>query len=289
MAIAIIYESEEWSNTYLRDYLMKKGFDVIFINFEEAVLNAAFFDSVALVVNRIFPSSYFRGHFKTYFKGIDFLRDLNERRIPMINSYDALVYDFDKQLVCKTLRDKNISTPEIYCSTRDFSLDKIKFPCIVKPNSGGRSRYTIKAEKGDELFEFLKITPPIDFIFQEYINSSDNYTLRIEVIDNEIFSAVKRSMDGNGISSYHRGAMYEHVYELDKHIESMVIDTMNVLNIKMGGIDIIVNDEGCSFIIDVNATSNFSKKFVDFLHKNPLDKMGDLIIDEYLKIREAVS
>ena len=288
MAIAIIYESEEWSNIYLRDYLMKKGFEVIFINFEEAVLNAAFFDSVALIVNRIFPSSYFRGHLKTYFKGIDFLRDLNKKGIPMINSFDAMVYDFDKELVCKTLRDKNINTPEIYCTSRDFSLDRIKFPCIVKPNSGGRSRYTIKAENRDEIFDFLKITPPIDFIFQEYINSSSNYSYRIEVIDKEVFSAVKRSIDEKGISSYHRGAVYEHIYELDKDIESLVINTMNILNIKMGGIDINVNDEGC-FIIDVNATSNFSKKFVDFLHKNPLDVMGDLIIDEYLKIIQAVS
>ena len=288
MAIAIIYESEEWSNIYLRDYLMNKGFEVMFINFEEAVLNAAFFDSAGLIVNRIFPSSYFRGHLKTYYKGIDFLKELKERGIPMINSYEALVYDFDKQLVCKTLRDNNIKTPEIYCTTRDFSLDKIKFPCIVKPNSGGRSRYTIKVENGDELFEFLKTTPPIDFIFQEYIKSVDNFTLRIEVIKGEVFSAVKRSTDESGISSYHRGAIYENIYKLNKHIENMVINTLKILNIKMGGIDLIVSSNG-PYIIDVNATSNFSKTFVGFLDKNPLDKMGDLIIDEYLKITEAVS
>ncbi|NLK63876.1 MAG: hypothetical protein GX289_02150 [Tissierellia bacterium] len=93
-------------------------------------------------------------------------------------------------------------------------------------------------------------------------------------------------MDENGISSYHRGAVYEHVFELDKLIKHMVIDSLNILNIKMGGIDLIINDSG-PYIIDVNATSNFSKEFVDFLQKNPLDKMGDLIIDEYLKIEEA--
>lgn len=287
MTIAIIYESEEWSNTYLRDYIMKNGYEVVFINFEEAVLNAAFFDSVGLIVNRIFPSSFFRGHMKTYFKGIDFLKELNEKRIPMINSYKALMYDFDKKLVCKTLHDNNIRTPEIYCSSKNFSVDKIEFPCIVKPNSGGRSRYTVKVESIDELYEFLKISPQIEFIFQKYIKSIDNYTLRIEVLNGEVFSAVKRSIDENGISSYHRGAVYEHVYELDKHIEHMVIDTLNILNIKMGGIDLITNDRG-PYIIDVNATSNFSKEFVDFLQKNPLDKMGDIIIDEYLKIEEAV-
>jgi len=66
------------------------------------------------------------------------------------------------------------------------------------------------------------------------------------------------------------------------------MNALDVLNIKMGGIDVIVSDKGPS-IIDVNATSNFSKAFVDYLQKNPLDKMGDLIIDEYLKIRESAS
>lgn len=288
MTIAIIYESEEWSNIYLRDYLITKGFDVMFINFEEAVFDAAFFSSIELIVNRIFPSSYFRGHIKTYFKGIDFLRNLNEKGIPMINSFEALMYDFDKQLICKTLRVNNINTPEIYCSNRDFSVDKIKFPCIVKPNRGGRSTYTGKVDNSVELYEFLKTLPAIDFIFQEYIESIDNYTLRIEVINGEVFSAVKRSMDEKGISSYHRGSVYENIKKLDKHIETLVIDTLNILNIKMGGIDVIVNNNDTPYIIDVNATSNFSKAFVDFLGKNPLDKMGDLIIDEYLKIVKAV-
>ncbi|MDI9494771.1 MAG: ATP-grasp domain-containing protein [Bacillota bacterium] len=288
MTIAILYESEEWSNIYLRDYIRDKGCEVMFVNFEKAVLNAAFFDSAALLVNRIFPSSYFRGHLKTYFKGIDFLREINKKGIPMINSFEALMYDFDKRLVCNTLRDNKINTPEIYCTTKDFSLDKIKFPCIVKPNSGGRSRCTAKVENPDELLEFLKTLPPIEFIFQEYIKSIDNYTLRIEAINGEVFSAVKRSMDENGISSYHRGAVYEKDFKLDKHIEDLVIDTLDILNIRMGGIDLIISNRGPN-IVDVNATSNFSKEFVDFLQKNPLNKMGDLIINEYFKITKSVS
>lgn len=288
MTIAILYESEEWSNIYLRDYIRDKGCEVMFVNFEKAVLNAAFFDSAALLVNRIFPSSYFRGHLKTYFKGIDFLREINKKGIPMINSFEALMYDFDKRLVCNTLRDNKINTPEIYCTTKDFSLDKIKFPCIVKPNSGGRSRCTAKVENPDELLEFLKTLPPIEFIFQEYIKSIDNYTLRIEAINGEVFSAVKRSMDENGISSYHRGVVYEKDFKLDKHIEDLVIDTLDILNIRMGGIDLIISNRGPN-IVDVNATSNFSKEFVDFLQKNPLNKMGDLIINEYFKITKSVS
>lgn len=288
MAIAIIYESEEWSNIYLKDYLINKGYGVMFINFEEAVFNEAFFNSAKLIVNRIFPSSYFRGHVKTYFKGIDFISEINKIGIPMINSYEALMYDFDKYLVCDTLRENNINTPEIYCRSSDFTIEKIKYPCIIKPNRGGRSSYTNKVSNDKELYEILKTLPTVEFIFQEYIKSIDNYTLRIEAIDGEIFSAVKRSMDESGISSYHRGAVYEHIYRLDAGISKLVLDTLDILNIKMGGIDIIVDNAEVPYIIDVNATSNFSKIFVDFLGKNPLDKMGELIIKEYLNIAREV-
>ena len=95
-------------------------------------------------------------------------------------------------------------------------------------------------------------------------------------------------MDESGISSYHRGAVYEHIYRLDTGISKLVLNTLNILNIKMGGIDVIVDNAGAPYIIDVNATSNFSKTFVDFLGKNPLDKMGELIIKEYLDVVRAV-
>jgi hypothetical protein len=77
MTIAILYESEEWSNIYLRDYIRDKGCEVMFVNFEKAVLNAAFFDSAALLVNRIFPSSYNLIHFHGFVKSKN--RKLAER------------------------------------------------------------------------------------------------------------------------------------------------------------------------------------------------------------------
>lgn len=214
------------------------------------------------------------------------MNKMNSNGIPMINSYEAFEYDFDKLLVCRDLKKFKINVPEVYCSSVDYSIDKIKFPCIVKPNRGGRSTYTYMVMDTDELYDILKTLPDVEFIFQEYIKSVDNYTLRVEVIDGSIFSAVKRSIDETGISSYHRGAEYEHILKLDDEIRKLAVDVTDYLNIKMGGIDIIQGTDGF-YVIDVNATSNFSKKFVDFLGKNPIEKMGDVIIEEYMKIKRS--
>ena len=284
MAITIIFESDEWSNRYLRDYIAGKGYEVNFINFEEKDFDDNWLNGTDLVVNRIFPSSYFRNHKKTYFQGYELMNSLKTGEVPMINSYQAFLYDFDKALVCRGLAIHGINVPQVYCSSTEFLISSIKFPCIVKPNRGGRSTYTYVANNQKELEGIMKTLPAVEFIFQEYIKSIDNYTLRIEVIDRNVFSAVKRSMDESGISSYHRGAEYEHINILDDCISGLVIKVLEVLDIKMGGIDVIESENG-PYIIDVNATSNYSKKFVDFLGKNPLDKMGDLIIDEYKKLK----
>lgn len=284
MAITIIFESEEWSNIYLRDYLAGKGYEVNFINFEGKGFTTDWLENTDLVVNRIFPSSYFRDHKKTYFEGYGLMAELKAKGVPMINSYQAFLYDFDKTLVCDSLAGHGINVPEVYCSSKEFLIDSIKFPCIVKPNRGGRSTYTYVAKNHTELKDIMKALPGVEFIFQEYIKSVDNYTIRIEVIDKKVFSAVRRSMDESGISSYHRGAEYEYIDSLDDSISSLVIKVLDVLDIKMGGIDVIESEKG-PYIIDVNATSNYSKKFIDFLGKNPLDKMGDLIIEEYKKIK----
>lgn len=284
MAITIIFESDEWSNRYLRDYIAGKGYEVNFINFEEKDLDDDWLKNTDLLINRIFPSSYFRNHTKTYFQGYELMDNLYEKGVPMINSYRAFLYDFNKALVCNDLAMQSINVPKVYCSSNDFLINSIKFPCIVKPNRGGRSTYTYVVNNQNELESIMKTLPKVEFIFQEYIKSIDNYTLRIEAIDGKIFSAVKRSMDESGISSYHRGAEYEHIDMLDTCISDLVIKVLEILDIKMGGIDVIVSENG-PYIIDVNATSNYSKDFVEFLGKNPLSKMGDLIIEEYEKLK----
>ena len=72
MSIAIIYESEEWSNIYLKDYLSKKGFDVLFINFEKSVFDAAFFSSVQLIVNKL----VFQGTCKDILQGYRLFKEI---------------------------------------------------------------------------------------------------------------------------------------------------------------------------------------------------------------------
>lgn len=56
MTIAILYESEEWSNIYLRDYIRDKGCEVMFVNFEKAVLNAAFLIRQPCLSTGFFPA-----------------------------------------------------------------------------------------------------------------------------------------------------------------------------------------------------------------------------------------
>lgn len=126
------------------------------------------------------------------------------------------------------------------------------------------------------------------FLFQEYIRPAAPYTLRVEVIDDRIFSVLRRTMDGSGISGLHRGSQIEEVPVIDRDLKELVLTTTRILDVRMGGVDVILSDQG-PYVIDVNATSNFSRETVRLLGRNPLDPMADLIHQAYWRIISTAS
>lgn len=288
MSIAIVYESCEWCNLYLRDALRARGMAVRDVNFETMTADDRTMEGVRLIVNRLYPSAYFRGNQAAYFSGLDLMASLHRRGIPQINSYTAMTYDFSKALVCRDLSAHGIPSPKIYCTSQKFDSTSIRYPCIIKPDRGGRAAFTEIAWHEDALRSICSSLPPVTFLFQEYIRPAAPYTLRVEVIDDRIFSVLRRTMDGSGISGLHRGSQIEEVPVIDRDLKELVLTTTRILDVRMGGVDVILSDQG-PYVIDVNATSNFSRETVRLLGRNPLDPMADLIHQAYWRIISTAS
>lgn len=288
MSIVILYESEEWSNQYLRDALIRRGLKVLFINPEEAPFPDNIPETTRLIINRLYPSAFFRGHNDSYFHGPEQLRQLSEQGFPMLNPYPAMTYDFSKALTGQKLTEHHIPVPQIYTVSSDFHPERIRYPCIIKPDCGGRAAFTSVHQEEASLLSIMKTLPPIKFLFQEYIAPAVPYTVRIEVIDGEVFSAVRRSVDENGLSGLHLGSDYEVLEELEPEYEELVLKAFEVLEVKMGGADVVIGKNG-PVIIDVNATSNFSPQVIEVIGKNPLDKMADFIAEHYRRLPKSKS
>lgn len=287
MSLIILYEAREWSNLYLRDRLRSLGLDVRFLHFEDPALTPEHLSEAVLVVNRLYPSALQRGHERTYYQGVDFVRRLHEQGIPLLNSWTAMRHDFSKARIGATLTSHGIPTPRVYCRSSDQTAAKLQYPLIVKPDCGGRASWThvIRSEK--QLNALLSQLPPIEFIFQDYIESVEPWTLRVEVIGDEIFSILRRSIDGSGLSGLHLGSTYEVIPELDPAVADLIHRALRALDIRIAGVDVVIGAAG-PYLIDINATPNYSKELIALLGRNPLDRMADLIHCEYQRLNATV-
>lgn len=257
--IGILYESDEWSSYALDENIRNRGVDTYLCDLEKEINEEKLF-SCRLVVNRVFASSQFRGHQKSLAKMSEIISRLKEKAIPMINPYKAHDYEISKMLSTKTLEEQGIAVPKVFGTFDKGTAQgvKIAYPCIIKPNCGGRTSYTYILHHENEFRKAIGEIPDIEMIAQAYIEPVWGYVTRIEVIDRECKLILKRSVAANGLSAYHLGSTYERYDHCSEEIKETAIRAMAVLEIETGSMDLIENEHGF-FIIDVNSVSNASE------------------------------
>ena len=287
MSIGILYESVEWSNEELASYLNKSGIKTELINLEK---DAVDLDSILkhnLIVNRIFPSSPFRGYKKSFKLALSILRVIADSNIPMINSYRSYQYDCSKVSTSFVLSKNSLSVPKIYSYYQgDININNyhISYPCVLKPDCGGRSKYTFILNNQEQLEAALKKVPEVPFIIQEYIHPDKNYTTRVEIVGENIMTVLKRYIGKGNLSGYHSGSIYEDYHDCPQAILKASKKALKYLNIDMGSLDIIETNSKKFYIIDVNATSNFSEDNIEMLGFDPIKVMSKYIERKYKKL-----
>lgn len=284
MSIGILYESVEWSNKQLAFHLNDLGIKTELINLEEDAINLASILKHKMIVNRIFPSSPFRGYKRSYKLAMSILTIIKDFNIPMINSYGSYQYDSSKISTSYALDSKGLSVPKIYAyfqGNMDSNKHSISYPCVLKPDCGGRSKYTYILNSKKDLEKALIEIPDIPFIIQEYIHPDKNYTTRVEIVGENIMTVLKRYIGKGNLSGYHSGSKYEDYTDCPKEIINSSKHALQYLNIEMGSLDIVENKENEFYIIDVNGTSNFSEDNIEMLGFDPIELMAKYIKRKY--------
>ena len=294
MSISLLYESEEWSTYALQSRIREQGIPCRLVCMEDEIYQEQFLEC-DLVVNRVFASAQFRGHERSLKQMPGLIAYLRERQIPMLNPYQAHFYEVSKELSARVLSSHGLPTPEVYGSFRKqegFGLEDVlnalpeglKYPCIVKPNCGGRTTHTYIIHSEKELKETLPWLPNIEMIVEEYIEPVYGFLTRIEIIGGECRLIVKRSVTENGLSAYHLGSKYQNYPDCSREIQEAAIEAMSILDIRFGSLDII--ESGSRFsIIDVNAVSNVSEDNTEMFHFDLMKETAQYIAQQYKKIK----
>ena len=282
MTIGILYESNEWSDYALRDSITALGIEAVLIDMQEDIGEAELL-SYNMIINRVFASAVFRGHGKALEQTRAAIELLRKNNIPMLNPYEAHFFEISKELAAKTLREHGFHVPKVYGVFRPAEMVKgfgVDYPCVVKPDCGGRTTYTYISGNYEELRDNVMKAPDLLFIIEEYIPPEFGFITRIEVIGGSCRLIVKRSVTENGLSAYHLGSVYSLYEDCSEEIKSAAIGAMGLLKIEAGSLDIIENSSGF-FIIDVNSVSNVSEDNTEMFNFDLMKETAVYAVEKY--------
>jgi hypothetical protein len=160
----------------------------------------------ALVVNRVSPSSYLRGHTRAIFHAADFLAYLEQLGVPVVNGSRAYSLELSKARQLMLLarlglphpRSRVVNAPEQVAP----AAAQLGLPLILKPNVGGSGALMRRFDRLDEL-EAAGASGELDGIFgidgtaivQEYHPPKGGAIVRVEALDDRFLYAIRIEND----------------------------------------------------------------------------------------------
>jgi hypothetical protein len=297
--VAILYEHPLWFEPLFAE-LERRG-----VPFER--LNAAShaFDPsrrenpYSLVVNRMSPSAWTRGHAGAIFHALDYLAYLDGIGANVLNGQGAYAYELSKARQCALFARLGIRYPRTRVVNDEASAvgaaADLRFPVLVKPNVGGSGAGIVSFESIDELE-----AAQLDFglagtaLVQERIPAAEESIVRIEILGGELLYAIRILLVpgsfnlcpadycelpgvADGVSG--RGLPIE---AFDPPAE-VVADAKRVAaaaGMDVCGIEYVVDErDGLPYFYDLNALSNFVADAPNVIGFDPFVNLVDLILE----------
>jgi hypothetical protein len=198
--IGILYEHPEWF-TLLFAELERRGlaYERLYVDehsFDPAVREPQY----SLVVNRVSPSSYLRGHAGSILYARQVLAYLRDTGTPVVNGYDAYTLETSKALQLLLFERLGVRYPRArvvnHCSQLTRAAEGLTYPIIVKPNVGGSGALMQRFESPADLAAAVRAGTfdlGIDHtaLVQEYLSPEGGCIVRVEILNGEYLYAIK--------------------------------------------------------------------------------------------------
>jgi hypothetical protein len=266
----------------------------------------------ALVVNRMSPSAWNRGHGDAIFYTLGYLEHLARRGVRVINGSQAYQTELSKAGQLSLLDSLGLSYPKSRVIHRTeqavAATDGLRWPIVVKPNIGGSGAGVHRfdspqdlaraAERG-ELHFGLDSTA----LVQEFIPARGQCIVRCEVLNGRFLYAIKIHITGEtfdlcpadicrttagvdlnraacALDAPKSGLRVEG-FEPSPEIVSQVERIMSTAGIELGGVEYMIDERaslretGHPVYYDINALSNFVADGERVVGFNPFIKLVD--------------
>jgi hypothetical protein len=269
-----------------------------------------------LVVNRMSPSAYMRGHGHAIFASLAYLRWLDAVGVPVVNGATAFALELSKAAQITLLADLGLPHPRTQVVNTAAQAVRaaraLTFPVLVKPNVGGSGAGIQRFDRLDDLEAAARagtLTLGIDGValVQEYHEPADEHIVRVEVLDGRFLYAIKVfpdpsagfnlcpadicHPDGTDATAAPAPSAFDYCpVELPKtHLRvegyrppAQVIDEVlriaAAARLDLGGIEYLVSRrDGRRYYYDINVLSNFVADAPRVVGFDPFPLLADVI------------
>ena len=227
----------------------------------------------ALVVNRMSPSAWNRGHGDTIFYTLGYLEHLAQRGLRVINGRHAYQMELSKASQLALLESLGLSYPKSRVIHRAgqavAAAEGLRWPIVVKPNIGGSGAGVKRFDRPEELAHAVEkgeLDMGLDStaLVQEFIPARGQFVVRCEVLNGRFLYAIKVHITGETFDlcpadicrttagvDLHRGAcaidapksgIRVEGYEPSPEIIAEVEQIMAAAEIELGGVEYLIDE-----------------------------------------------
>lgn len=310
--LGIFYEHAEWFKPLFAEL------DRRAIDYDRLLAYKHSFDPIErhcpyiLVLNRMSPSAYLRGHSQAIFYTLEYLAYLKNIGANVLNGYDAYLYEFSKVRQLRLCDSLGLRYPKAnvinHPSQAPAAAEGLTLPVILKPNIGGSGAKIVKFDTPEELRAAAN-SGSMDLgidqtaLIQEYLPTEGDSIVRVEILNGEYLYAIRLQLTadefnlcpadycdlsdskdddkGGGLSDgvSGRGALVEAVTPPENIIED-VKQITRAAHIDVGGVEYLVNArDGQEYFYDINALSNFVADAPNVVGFDPFPLLVDYILE----------
>jgi hypothetical protein len=295
--VAILYEHPFWFEPLFAE-LERRGIPYERLHAERHAFDPGDPGSpYSLVVNRMSPSAWTRGHQRAIFHALDYLAYLEGIGARVLNGHGAYAYELSKARQCALFARLGIRYPRTrVVNDREAAVaaaSDLRFPVLVKPNVGGSGAGIESFTSAEEL-----AAAELDFgldgtaLVQKRIPAAGDSIVRVEILDGELLYAIRILLVpgsfnlcpadycelpgiADGVSG--RGLPIER-YEPPAAVVEDAKRIVAAAGMHVAGIEYVVDErDGLAYFYDLNALSNFVADAPNVLGFDPFVDLVDLI------------
>lgn len=313
LPIAIYFEQPHWFKPLFAE-LDRRGIPYIALSAVDHSWSPADHpeEKFSLVLNKMSPSAWNRGHGDQIFYTLGFLEHLESRGVRVINGTQAFRSELSKASQLTLLSTLGLAFPRAGVIHRaehaPAAAAALRYPVVVKPNIGGSGAGVKRFDTPAQLLEAsqtpdaLMLGMDTTALVQEFIPARGQSIIRVEVLNGKFLYAIRIGITGDtfdlcpadicrtpigvdlqrsacSVAATEDQAKAKLTVEAFTPPPDAIADVERIMaaaGIELGGIEYMIDDrDGQRLYYDINALSNFVADGQTVVGFDPFARLAD--------------